>query len=72
MIKITGYILSLSLVYGCSMESPTFSGHRTHKPSSLNIPRQNDTLTPNNNMNSNSSTDHTEDPRNGNGRGSGM
>jgi hypothetical protein len=72
MIKLTGYILSFSLISGCSMESSTFSEHKVHKPASLNIHPQNDTLPPNNNMNSNSSTDQTEDPRNGNGRDSGM
>jgi hypothetical protein len=62
----------LSGLYSCGYQSSTLNDKRGERVRSFDVYSKNDTATPNNSMNSNSSTDNTEDPRNGNGKGSGM
>jgi hypothetical protein len=61
--------ISLSSLYSCGYQGSALNEDRRR---SFDIYSKNDTITPNNSMNSNTSTDQTEDPRNGNGKGSGM
>ncbi|HXA01061.1 MAG TPA: hypothetical protein VNW99_03680 [Cytophagaceae bacterium] len=65
-------VIVLSGLYSCGYQSSTLNDRRGEKVPSFDTFSKNDSVTPNNSMNSNASTDNAEDPRNGNGKGSGM
>jgi hypothetical protein len=64
--------IALSGLYSCSYQGSALNDRRGERVPSFDSYSKSDTATPNNSMNSNSSTDLSEDPRNGNGKKSGM
>jgi hypothetical protein len=72
MLKLFYTTFTLVSLYSCGYQSSVLNDRRGERVPSFDTYSKNDTATPNNSMNSNSSTDNSEDPRNGNGKGSGM
>jgi hypothetical protein len=70
--KILLVSIGFAIFYSCSYENSMVNDRKGERVRPLDTYSKSDTTSPNNSMNSNSSTDMTEDPRNGNGKSSGM